>query len=130
MRVGALYSIKVTDLEKVQDLYKFTAYRGDKEQYITFCTPECCKEIDAYLDFRKRRGENITGDLFLLIKRFSKYLKNFKSETFTSISLRALLSRTVENSGLRQIDSKNRYRRREIPILHGFRKFFTKHLVD
>jgi hypothetical protein len=132
MRVGALYSIKVTDLENVQDLYKFTVYRGDREQYITFCSPECCKEIDAYLDFRKRRGENITGDSFLLIKRFSKYvnLKNFKGESFTTTSFRALLQRAIENSGLRQIDSKNRYKRREIPLLHGFRKFFTKQLVD
>lgn len=98
MRVGALYSIKVTDLEKVQDLYKFTAYRGDKEQYITFCSPECCKEIDAYLGFRKRRGENITGDSFLLLKRFSKYvnLKYFKGESFTTTSFRALLQHAMK----------------------------------
>jgi len=74
--------MKISDLEKIEDLYKMTVYQGDKEQYITFCSPECSKEIDAYLEFRKRRGEQLTGESHLLIKRFSKYLKNFKDQSF------------------------------------------------
>jgi hypothetical protein len=31
---------------------------------------------------------------------------------------------------LRQIDHKNPYKRKQIPIFHGFRKFYTKQLVD
>jgi site-specific recombinase XerD len=59
IRIGALQSIRIGDLEKFDNLYKITVYRGDKEQF-AFCTPECAKEIDAYLDFRERRGEKIT----------------------------------------------------------------------
>ena len=36
MRVGALRSLKVGDLEKIDDVYKIRVYSGDKEQYVTF----------------------------------------------------------------------------------------------
>jgi integrase len=70
IRIGSLQSIKLGELERINNLYKITIYRGDKEEYITFCTPECAKEIDAYLDFRERRGEKITQDSYLLVKKF------------------------------------------------------------
>ena len=41
MRVGALRSLKVGDLEKIDDVYKIRVYSGDKEQFVAFCTPEC-----------------------------------------------------------------------------------------
>src|ERR671918_3204314 len=66
MRIGALSTIKIGDLEKIDELYKVTVYAGDKEEYLTFCTPECAKEIDAYLEYRKRRGETITHPLTFL----------------------------------------------------------------
>lgn len=58
-RVGALQSIKIADLERIDNLYKIIIYSGDNEEYLTFCTPECAKEIDYYLEYRKRRGEQI-----------------------------------------------------------------------
>jgi integrase len=60
IRIGALRTLRVGDLEKVDDIYKVRVYSGDKEEYITFTTPECAKEIDTYLNFRKRHGELIT----------------------------------------------------------------------
>ncbi|HSA74311.1 MAG TPA: hypothetical protein VLD84_10195, partial [Nitrososphaeraceae archaeon] len=59
MRSGALPSLKLQDLTKLNEVYKMIAYSGDKEEYFTFCTPECAKEIDNYLEFRKRHGEKI-----------------------------------------------------------------------
>lgn len=41
IRIGALQSIRIHDLERIDDLYKITVYRGDKEKYFTFTTPEC-----------------------------------------------------------------------------------------
>ena len=130
IRIGALGSLKVGDLEKVDDLYKIRVYSGDKEQYTTFCTPECAKEIDTYLEFRKRRGETITSESYLIIKRFSKYLKaGFRGLPFSGESLRALLDTCINNSGLRQ-RSDNPFKRKEIPLLHGFRKWFSSQLVE
>jgi integrase len=132
MRIGALGSLKISDLEKIDDLYKVSVYSGDNENYITFTTPECTKEIDSYLEFRKRRGEKITKDSYLIIKRFSKHLnmEGFKGKPFSGDSLKALLQDSINNSGLREIDTNNRYKRKEVPLFHGFRKFVTKQLVD
>ncbi|HXV87572.1 MAG TPA: hypothetical protein VD710_00595 [Nitrososphaeraceae archaeon] len=35
MRIGALQSIKINDLERIDNLYKITVYSGDREEYIT-----------------------------------------------------------------------------------------------
>lgn len=80
MRIGAVPLLKIRNLEKVnlgychgddQDIYKIIVYKGDREEYSTFCTPECAKEIDLYLEYGKRRGENITDDSYLIVKKFS-----------------------------------------------------------
>lgn len=122
IRIGALGTLKIGDLERISDLYKITVYSGDKEQYITFTTPEAAKEIDTYLEFRKRRGEKLTEDSYVIVKRMSKYLQGFKGKPFTVESIRHLLQHCIENAGLRQIDHDNMYKRKQIPLLHGFRK--------
>ena len=71
IRIGALRSIRVRGLERIDNLFKITVYRGDREEYFTFCTPECTKEIDAYLEYRTRRGEHITQDSYLLVRKFN-----------------------------------------------------------
>ena len=68
LRVCALRSLKVEDLEKIDDLQKIRDYTGDKEEYTRLTTPEFTKEIDTYLDFRAKHIEKITVGSFLLIK--------------------------------------------------------------
>lgn len=53
MRIGALRLLKVGDSEKIANVYRINVYSGDREDYITFTTPECAKESDYHLDFRK-----------------------------------------------------------------------------
>jgi hypothetical protein len=43
-----------------------------KNRYHTFCTPECRKAINNYLDFIKRCGEHITEKSPLLRIEFDK----------------------------------------------------------
>jgi Phage integrase family len=125
IRYEALPSLKYGDLERVQDLYRVTAYSDDQDdKYVTFTTPEAAKEIDAYLEFRKRRGENITNDSYVIVKKFSS---NEKSQPYKGYSLRSVLQDNIENTGVRQLGSK--FKRKEVPLLHGFRKFFTAQLV-
>ena len=38
-------------------LYKVQVYARTRDKYFTFCTPECAKAIQEYLDYRKRCGE-------------------------------------------------------------------------
>jgi len=129
IRIGALQSIRIGDLEQTDNLYKIIVYRGDREEYITFCTPECAKEIDAYLDFRARRGENITQESYLLVRKFGKS-SELKGVPFKGRALWAILEDCISNSSLREIDHINPFKRKQIPIFHGFRKFYTKQLVD
>ena len=133
MRIGALRSVRVGDLEKVNDFYKIKVYSGEaEEEYITFCTPECAKEIDTYLDFRKRNGEVITGESFLFVKKFNIDFKGpRKGRQFSKRSLHSIIEENIRNSGLRKVNPKNnRFKRQTVPILHGFRKFFSSQLVE
>jgi hypothetical protein len=51
MRIGALHSLKMRNLKKINGIYKVTVYEGSKESYFTFTTPECTSFIDSYLEF-------------------------------------------------------------------------------
>jgi hypothetical protein len=104
-------------------------YRGDNEEYITFTTPECAKEIDSYLEYRKRRDETITQDSYLMVMKFTNDTMQ-KGRPFTGKSLRVTLQNCISNTGLRGINHDNPHKRKEVAVLHGFRKFFTKQLVD
>ncbi len=63
MRIGAVPGLRLEHLIKLDkyQLYQIKVYAGLKKyQYITFCTPECRKAIDTYLDYRERCGEQLT----------------------------------------------------------------------
>jgi integrase len=136
IRIGALQSIRIGDLERIgggtaslENLYRITVYRGDNEEYTTFTTHECTREIDNYLEYRTRRGETITQDSYLMVMKFTNDTIQ-KGKPFTGKSLRVTLQNCISNTGLRGIDHINPHKRKEVAVLHGFRKFFTKQLVD
>jgi integrase len=133
MRKGALVSLKLRHLKKTDNFYKFTIYEGEKEQYYTFCTPETASLIDEYLDYRRRSGEKLTDDSPLIREEFDIYdLEQIKKRS------RAISSNTIGNTllvyllktGLRDINRESQFTRKPIPLLHGFRKFFTTQLVN
>ena len=53
-RIGPLPSLRLSHLQKIpqEGVYKFTIYENTKDEYITFCTPECANYIDSYLEYR------------------------------------------------------------------------------
>jgi integrase len=132
LRIGALQSLRLSNLNKIDNVYKITVYSGDNEEYFTFCTPEAANEIDIYLDFRKRHGEKLTGNSFLLTKKFDTNLtiEGFIGQPFGKKSLPVILEDYIRNSGLRNIDHANPHKRKDVPRLHGFRKFFTTQCIN
>ena len=70
IRSGALTPLRLRNLKKIENLYKFTNYEGDREEYDTFCTPECASLIDSYLDYKTRSGEKLTPDSYLIREDF------------------------------------------------------------
>lgn len=101
MRVCALRSLKVGDLQKIDDLQKIRDYTGDKEEYTTLTTTEFTKEIDTYLHFRAKYIEKITVGSFLLIKKFNVNLRSVK------IKGRQFNGRGI-NSVLEEIEQKKK----------------------
>ena len=65
MRIGALPGLQIRDIKLADGLlpgqpkiYKIEVYaRSEKDNYYTFVTPECTKQIDDYLIFREKQGE-------------------------------------------------------------------------
>jgi integrase len=138
LRVGAL-SLKIRDLEPVDryGIYKVNIYATSKKsRYFTFCSVECRKEIDSYLEWRKRWGERLEPDSPLFRKDFNsqaecdrgqeKMVSPFQKET-----VRWFMGRLLRDTGIRPIAPLTEiYRhnhihpRSHIMQCHGFRKFF------
>ena len=60
IRKGALVDLRIKHLIKTKDynfnLYKFTIYGNTKEEYITFCTPECALRLIPILSHAKKQA--------------------------------------------------------------------------
>ncbi|MDQ3902599.1 MAG: site-specific integrase [Thermoproteota archaeon] len=137
MRIGALPFLKVGHLTLVpeHDLYQIHVDAYSKEDdYFTFCTPECRKAIDSYLQFRRQCGENITGKSPLLRREFDKediFKIANNVRPLTVYAVRKTINEVVYDSGLRKplisvsdIKSKIKNNRCETALTHGFRKYF------
>jgi integrase len=124
MRVGAITSLKIRNLDANHNFNKITIYENTGEQYFSFITPECKKAVDAYLDMRRRYGEKINSESPLIREQFD--VRN---------PFAISKPRTVSSEGLQWIlrDLATRYNvisNRDIPIAHGFRYFWMTQAVN
>jgi integrase len=139
VRVGGLALIKIKDLEYVEEykLYRMYVYSEDiDDKYYTYCTPECAKFIDTYIETRKRQfGETITPDS-PLIRKDTIIAKNLFCKPR---SIQERLRVITINAGIRKhrkirqgIDDPVEIRRirTEIMNCHGLRKFFDTVCID
>ena len=136
--MGALPILRIGDLKPIEKygLCEITVYSGYQEEYVTFCTPECRKAIDSYLEYRKRCGENIIEDSPLLREQFNP-VDIFKVKYARPITIQTIaktLRYKLVQSGIREIKKTGDYSgaryRKEIPMIHGFRKFFNTTLMN
>jgi integrase len=141
IRIDALHDIRLRNLTKVssqENIYKVIIYEGHKEQYFTFTTPECSSTIDAYLEYRKRSGEQLNPNSYLIREAFDnndiRQVKELSRPVATS-TLRALILNYLIKTGIREKLSSfgsgysNRIRHNKA-MVHGFRKFVTTQLVN
>ena len=136
LRVGSLPLLLRTHLERRDDLYKINVYKGQKGkgQYYTFCTPECARAIDDYLEFRERCGEKITPESPLFRKDFNfedPTQARFQVEIWNKKAIDLVMRKILVRCGLVTIDHVNGTSvRKEVKMTHGFRKFFETMLVN
>jgi hypothetical protein len=134
MRIGAIPSLKITDLKKIEDysLYQITVYSGSEEEYYCFCTPEAAASIDSYLAYRERYCERLTPNSPVIREMFNTH-DPIKSRYPRPVSLgtvcdniQILLVRAGINTEVKQTESTLRGRERKTTArAHGFRKFAT-----
>jgi integrase len=134
LRVGALATLLISHLERKGDVYKINVYKGlkGKGKYFTFCTPECAKAIDTYLEFRERCGEKIGPDSPLFRKDFdSELLEDARKYVYPwgYDAIKKAYDTKLIKAGLRTIDHVNKSNRKEVKMTHGFRFFFKSQLV-
>jgi integrase len=132
IRIGSLPELKIKHLKRIGHLYQFTIYENEDEEYITFCTPECATAIDSYVVYRERSGEKITTESYLIRTEFDPEDIRGVSGPVSSSTIRNVMSKRLIKAGLRVVDHNNgdRTHRKQIPIDHGFRMFFTSQLVN
>jgi len=119
MRIGAIPSLRISNVDE----NKITVYENAKEEYFTFITPECKNAIDSYIDMRSRYGEKINDNSFLIREQFDIRDK-------FAIGACKGIGREVLQWKLRDIARRSNVRSKQLPIAHGFRKFFTTELVN
>ena len=141
IRIGALRDIRLRNLTKLQNqnnIYKIVIYEGYKEQYFVFTTPECTAAIDEYLEYRKRSGELLNPNSYLIRESFDnsdfKQVRE-KSRQVATGTFRIIITNHLIKVGIRerlapdgsQFSAKVRHPKATI---HGFRKFTTTQMVN
>ncbi len=119
-RVGALHELKLKHLSPIEDCHYVVLYNDEKEEYVSFTTPECSRLYEQYLQTRRNEGEVLTQESPLFRHDYDKGKKDNLSIGRQIIY--DVISRMVNNSGINRTKKGNRF---DIPIVHGLRKFFA-----
>ena len=135
-RIGAIPNLRLSGLKYLEDcnLYQITYYEhSKKDAYYSFCTPECAKYINEYLQHRKRCGEKLNDKSPLIRDDFIlDDLLHIENPRTLGIGAYIMYIRKIlVETGLRTItpliatepDTSWKKQRKEIAQNHGFRKF-------
>lgn len=137
IRVGAWDYLKwgnVVPIKKDDSLVaaKMTVYAGEPDEYFTFISPEAFRALESWMEFRKKSGESITPDSWIMRNLWNSLRpeensisKKFPSspQKLNSIGIKRLIERSLWTQGLRS-KLTNGKKRHEFQTDHGFRKWF------
>ena len=103
-------------------------YKKEQEQYTTFCTPECAKIIDQYLEWRKRLGETLQPNSPLFRITFDPVTQINRPKPVSQYVITSMVTALLEKTGIRIMSEINQ--RTELMQTHGFRKFFKTTCIN
>ena len=122
VRIGALHLFRIDDLTPIifanADLFKVQVYARTRDKYFTFCTPECAKVIQEYLEYRRRYGEEPLKTKSPLFREHFNKGDQFKINAPKFLTGDAVMKSVDEC--LRKSGVKNK----EVMRSHSFRKGF------
>lgn len=133
IRVGAFEFLNwgdVTPIKSGDELVaaKVIVYRGEQDEYFTFCSPETYRALKDYVDFRVQFGEVVTDSSPLIRDiwwgdRLGKTGHEVKRPQRTKVGgVKRLVEDAIRTAGIRPAGVKKK--RWEFQGCHGFRKFF------
>lgn len=137
VRVGGLSGLRKKHLRPIDNLYEITVYARAKEQYITYCSPECRAETEDYFKFREECGEVITNNSPVIRNDFLMKDENTEvavnAKPTTTCAMKFLLENLIRSSGLKGEHETNEdgkvSQRTTTMRAHAFRKFFDTALI-
>jgi len=129
IRVGAWEYLKWKHIEPIWRDNKIVAakiivYAGENEQYFSFMTPEAFQALQEWMDYRKKSGEDVNGESWLMITLWDTNAPAPIPQRMNTEGLRTLVERALRAQLLRKRLDMKIIRRHEFKTNHGFRKFF------
>jgi hypothetical protein len=131
IRIGAWQYLKWKHVKPIRRndtivAAKIIVYAGENEQYFSFITPEAFQALQEWMDYRKKCGEVITGESWLMRTSWDASGPTFSTSAasptkMTTAALKSFVKRVLKAQGLRTTLVA---RRHEFKTSHGFRKFF------
>ncbi|HEY7572279.1 MAG TPA: tyrosine-type recombinase/integrase [Nitrososphaeraceae archaeon] len=130
LRRGAIPYLRIRDLTKIDKygLYKINVYKKEQEQYTTFCTPECAKYIDQYLEWRQHIGEQLKPNSPLFRTKFDVITQINRPRSISAGGLSFMIHELLDDIRVRVPSEINK--RSELMQTHGFRKFFKTTCIN
>jgi hypothetical protein len=108
----------------------------EKEEYYTFCSFECAKAIDEYLEYRKRFGEILKPEAPLIREEFdrndlgeARRPKFIKARSFVEFVNRILLQAGIKEPTHRKEGQQFKILLKPVKRCHGFRKFTITQMI-
>jgi len=118
VRIGALPELQIRSVDEMPgDCKSIIIYEGEKEEYVTFLTPEASKVLDEYLARRQKDGEFLKPESPLFRAKYAIGIA--KANPLKKVSFQGLIDRALRRAGLRFGRDGSR---RDIQLDHGFRK--------
>jgi site-specific recombinase XerD len=139
MRIGALPGLSYKHLIPLDKygIYKIIVYEGYKEEYHTYCTPECRKALSDYFQYRERCGERLTDETPVIREAFDRndHFHAAKARRLGKGGIELALTNAVVKAGIRTITrllegQKSASVRHPVKLAHGFRKFYDTQMTN
>jgi integrase len=131
LRRGAFQYLRIRDIQKIEkySIYQIRVYKREQEQYTTFCTPECARYIDQYLEWRQRLGEKLKPSSPLFRIEFDTVTEINVPKSVSSHIVAFSVYKLLHSTGVRA-QTGDHTQRTELMQCHGFRKFFKTSCIQ
>ena len=146
VRIGAIPEMKLKHLtstttlsenekENKNKFYQISVYDGE---YFTYCTPEATQAINDYMQYRERcAAKKLAPNSPIIREQFERddLLKVRNPRPIKLVTIRTLIYETLLKAGITEREHRTEGQtpgkvKKEIPMAHGFRKFFNTALMN